>query len=842
MRLATLSLLFVLLGSVATAQSSLQEGPLSARSSLMPLSSVDEVTLPRVDNAAMQAQYSLARETEPAPLRFAEPIELSLTSALRGTWEKVDDEHVWRLVVSSPDAYSINFGFSRFHLPEGAAMWIYGAGEDAKYRPFTAADNEEHGELWTPIIPGDRAVIEVVVPDVKGGPAEHELELGQVNHAFLPILLSDQEKAELGVSKQLSGACNVDVVCPEGDGYRDIIRSVGAYTRSGVNICSGAAINNTADDRRPLFLTADHCGNNEDNAASVVVYWNYENSTCRTPGSEESGGPGDGSRDQFNSGTTFLGGSSTSDWAMLEFDDPILPTAQVYLAGWDRRDIAPESAIAIHHPRVQEKRISFENDETSLAAYLGGPGSGDTHIRTADWDLGTTEGGSSGSPLFNPNKHIVGQLHGGYAACENDEPDWYGRLHRSMELGLEEILDPGETGAETVDGVEASASLTGVLNVVQEFVPKGGVASVEVTVLNNSPDSASGVEFTSTLTAPFSLVGDLEASSGTASVDAGTITWTVDQDPSSTDTLMFDMQIDEEASEGNQMISGTLRHESIEDVAVSDNVFIYSQIPADERYTNSESMAIADSDCPSFSESEINVPNTFDFEELRLGVTINHTYRGDLRVQLTSPEGTTSSLIDRVGEGVNGTGADHLDVLVLDAGEEGAFGGGDAHDPGVPFFEIEGQPEQGEPSTATLGAMSDFLGEDPAGTWTLGVCDAVTLDTGSLERWELLFYGEDISSEPSRPTDGGLFSLEVPQPNPVVEQTTARFQVDVPQEVRLDLYDVTGRHVATFFEGDVAPDAVQTVAVDVERLPAGVYVLRLSGETTSQSQSLTVIR
>jgi len=66
--------------------------------------------------------------------------------------------------------------------------------------------------------------------------------------------------------------------------------------------------------------------------------------------------------------------------------------------------------------------------------------------------LGTTEGGSSGSPIFNDDHRIVGQLHGGYAACGNDLSDWYGRIFTSWEgdgtpeTRLRDYLDPAGTG------------------------------------------------------------------------------------------------------------------------------------------------------------------------------------------------------------------------------------------------------------------------------------------------------------------------------------------------------------------------------------------------------------
>lgn len=105
----------------------------------------------------------------------------------------------------------------------------------------------------------------------------------------------------------------MDVVCGIGDvgfgalieNHREKIRSVGVYTVNGIDTCSGALVNTTNNDNIPYFLTANHSGISSLNAQSVVVYWNFENSFCRTPGSSASGQTGDGSTSFFNSGTIF---------------------------------------------------------------------------------------------------------------------------------------------------------------------------------------------------------------------------------------------------------------------------------------------------------------------------------------------------------------------------------------------------------------------------------------------------------------------------------------------------------------------------------------------------------
>lgn len=440
--------LFVLPSILAAQQAAY---PLIAQQAA-PLDTVDRRIMPAMDNKAL-VENAEAAEGNSGPYFFAEPIPVALDKRRSGTWETLPDgSRLWRQVILSPEATSLNFGFLSYWMPKGGQLTIYTPGGSTVLGPFTSADNESHGQLWTPIIPGDEAVIEVRLP--AGKEDELLLSLDVVNHGFRPL--------QSGTDRR-SGSCNVDVVCPAGDGWRDQIRSVGVYTVSGVWTCTGALINNTAGDGRGYFLTAYHCGVRTADAPSVVVYWGYENSTCRPVGSAESGGDGDGSLSVFNTGTLFRSQYSPTDVTLLEMDDPINPSYEPFFAGWDRSGTGMTNATAIHHPNTDEKRISFEYDAPTVTSYYSNsvPGDG-THIRIADWDVGTTEPGSSGSPLFDQNQRIIGQLHGGDAACGNDLPDWYGRLALSWTGGgtaatrLSDWLDPLGTGVQAIDGLGAS--------------------------------------------------------------------------------------------------------------------------------------------------------------------------------------------------------------------------------------------------------------------------------------------------------------------------------------------------------------------------------------------------
>ena len=65
--------------------------------------------------------------------------------------------------------------------------------------------------------------------------------------------------------------------------------------------------------------------------------------------------------------------------------------------------------------------------------------------KIAAWDDGTTEGGSSGSGLWDQNGLLVGQLYGGQASCSFNVNDYYGKFNVSFPLLQQWLGDCGTT-------------------------------------------------------------------------------------------------------------------------------------------------------------------------------------------------------------------------------------------------------------------------------------------------------------------------------------------------------------------------------------------------------------
>ena len=312
----------------------------------------------------------------------------------------------------------------------------------------------EHGQLWLPPLRGDRAVLELYWPESLRGLVPN-FHLGTLSHGYKdwdgtaePEATGDP--AANDAANLASGSCNIDVNCPLGDDWQDETRGVVRLLINGSGLCSASLIDNTAGDCRPYVLTARHCISTLSAAAGTVFRFNYERPLCNS---------GTVTTNETVSGSTLIASYSASDVTLLELSSPPPESFGAYFNGWSRSPQPGQESTGIHHPGGDYKKISYNADPL-----IDGLNYGPDHWRITEWESGTTEGGSSGSPLFDQNHRIVGQLHGGTASCTSITYDEYGKFDVSWSGGgapssrLRDWLDPLGGGAvRSTDSITGSA-------------------------------------------------------------------------------------------------------------------------------------------------------------------------------------------------------------------------------------------------------------------------------------------------------------------------------------------------------------------------------------------------
>lgn len=362
---------------------------------------------------------------------------------------------VWRKRFSSANALSMNMLFSDFYLAEGATIHLYNDDRSQVIGAYTAKNNNAARELGTSILKGDHVIVELYEPaNVVGQSAA---VISNVIHGYRDLFAYAAD-----VYKDLNdaGKCNHDVNCPLGNGWQDQINSVAIIVVNGSGSCTGSLVNNTLNDGTPYFLTANHCLGGS--VANWVFRFNWDSPTPVCGANANSTLP----PTPYNevNGSVQRANSAGSDFGLLQLN--AIPTGDVYYAGWDRSGVISPNVTAIHHPSGDVKKISRENDPVSSNTWQSAQ-----VWQISNWDLGTTEGGSSGSPLFDNNQRVIGQLYGGGAACSglnnNGQPDYYGKFSVSWTGGgannnrLSNWLDPNNSGVQTLDGFNPNTPSNG---------------------------------------------------------------------------------------------------------------------------------------------------------------------------------------------------------------------------------------------------------------------------------------------------------------------------------------------------------------------------------------------
>ena len=108
-------------------------------------------------------------------------------------------------------------------------------------------------------------------------------------------------------------------------------------------------------------------------------------------------------------------------------------------------------------------------------------------------------------------------------------------------------------------------------------------------------------------------------------------------------------------------------------------------------------------------------------------------------------------------------------------------------------------------------------------------------------RFELLVTAPGVDGRSELGDLPDQITLNQNYPNPFNPSTIISYELPEPGSVRLDVYEITGRHVATLVDGQVSAGR-HTVNFDAANLSSGVYLYRLVTGASVMTRKLTVIK
>ncbi len=770
------------------------------------------------------------------PYRFGVSVPVNLNIENSGTWTDLPDGgRIWRLKLKSQNALALTVCFDEYWLSPGGKLYLYNEDKTQVIGGFTEFNNHESGLFSTEFIKGETVTLEYYEQGVKFNKGNRTVKLPRAKISISEIAYAYRGFGTFFKGVGDSDTCEVDIICsPEGDNWLDEKRGVAlASIKNGSNwfSCSGSLINNTAEDCSPYFLLADHCAYNSGYASAAdllewMFYFGFDAPTCGGSASSAYFTNG-GCTKKANSGDYGAGGGSDFFLVLLNYSIP--DGWNPYYNGWNRGTSASSSGVSIHHPAADNKKISTYT--STLSNYT-------THWQVNGWTAtangrGVTEGGSSGSPIFDNNGRIVGTLTGGSSFCDTPtEPDYYGKFsYHWLSNGatdaeqLKPWLDPDPgTGATTLDGTNqpcggviadftadiTTVSESGYVNFTDQST--GSITTWNWTFEQGSPSSFNGqnppsIQYNNAGTWDVTLYvsdgtnNDTEIKTNYITVTSGT---------TSSFTLDFEASAD---------WATTFDPWTINDV---DGADVYGSVDVD--FPNEgQPMAFM-----AFNPSQTTPPWTGSMTAhggVRFGASFSAiSPNNPSNDWLISPQltlGTSSSITLWVKTLTDEWGLERYNIAVSTTNNNPAS-----------FTVISGSPYQTAPVANWTEVNYDLTAYDNQ-TVYIGI-QCVSDDA-------FIFMIDDISINTNLVGSDEILSNNFVNiyPNPANDFININFNSELTSKARIVIYNILGETMALIEENNISSE---TLKIDVSNYPSGIYYLNVQADNKVLYSKISVVK
>lgn len=271
----------------------------------------------------------------------------------------------------------IKVHLKQLFLPEEAVLEFWSEDKNKQYFVFSGPFS---GSLYLPSLLGERCFLRLNGEGAK-------LSIDKVGIGIKEDFEKTPERV-CGNDDRLDPACYDNNYRSAGDKVGRIMFEINGL----LYYCSGFLVSNDG-----LFVTNQHCIQNQDAADSAEVWWKYENSTC---------GGSNASYDTVSSSADLIVTDAGTDISILKFKYDNPASRYGFLELDDRKLEKGEIIWIPQHPLGGPKKFAVHSDSDGGATVLEVGLKGVRVNQAIGYNL-DVEGGSSGSPVLDSQNKVV---------------------------------------------------------------------------------------------------------------------------------------------------------------------------------------------------------------------------------------------------------------------------------------------------------------------------------------------------------------------------------------------------------------------------------------------------